>query len=273
MFSNLIYDLMEQKQADTLQSDNAVRTPTPPQRFAAWVLLITTAIIGQASLLSLGLFLYHGSFHIIQLKMGAAEVLVFNTCLCLLFFAQHSIMVRKRFRQWLAKSVRTEFYSALYTIASGVMLLVLVAFWQKSAETIVASNGVVYWMFRGGYFLSIAGFVWGNTALGSFDSFGLTSIVSYVRGTRPKTLDFAVRGPYRWVRHPLYFCSLLMIWSCPVITADRLLFNLLFTIWMIIGMQMEERDLIASYGKAYLAYRQNVPMLLPRYICPGHHEY
>ena len=72
-----------------------------------------------------------------------------------------------------------------------------------------------------------------------------------------------VRGPYRWVRHPLYSATLLMIWSYPVLTADRLLFNVLFTIWILVGTMLEERDLVADYGEDYQNYQRRVPMLIP----------
>ncbi|MBA4367915.1 MAG: hypothetical protein C0403_09790 [Desulfobacterium sp.] len=97
----------------------------------------------------------------------------------------------------------------------------------------------------------------------------MNSILNHVRDIKPAPRNFVVRGPYRWVRHPLYFCSLLMIWSCPYTSMDRLLFNMLFTIWIVIGMRMEERDLLDVFGKAYQEYREKVPILIPTKIRPG----
>ncbi len=257
------------KQIKIKEPDTSAPIKSPVIRLAAYTLLIITGLIGQASMIALALFFFHGSFNLVHLGLSETASLGLNTCLCLMFFIQHSMMVRKPYRQWLSQFVRKEFHSALYTISSGIVLLIIVIFWQKSAQTLTSAQGIFYWLLRGCFFLSIAGVVWGNLALGSFDSFGLNSILSYLRGTQPKQLDFSARGPYQWVRHPLYFCSLLMIWSCPDITIDRLLFNLLFTTWMMIGMLMEERDLIASYGEAYLDYQKRVPMLVPRYFCPA----
>lgn len=244
----------------------------PGKRLGAYALLIITAVIGQASMIGLGVFLFNGSFHLVDLGMDEHTGLWFDAGLCLLFFIQHSLMVRTSYRRWLSRFVRNEFHSALYTIASGLVLLVIIIYWQESAHKLMEATGVFYWWLRGCFFLSIVGFVWGNKALGSFDSFGLNSILSYIRGTEPRQLDFAARGPYRWVRHPLYFCSLLMIWSSPIVTSDRLLFNLLFTIWMMIGMVMEEKDLVKSFGNSYLDYQKRVPMLIPRYLCPDRRD-
>jgi len=56
---------------------------------------------------------------------------------------------------------------------------------------------------------------------------------------------------------------ILMIWSCPDLTADRLLFNLLWTVWIVIGSYFEESDLIIEFGDAYREYQKRVPMLVP----------
>jgi protein-S-isoprenylcysteine O-methyltransferase Ste14 len=65
------------------------------------------------------------------------------------------------------------------------------------------------------------------------------------------------------VRHPFYAAAILMIWACPVITLDRLLFDVLWTCWIVAGARLEERDLVAEYGDTYRAYRGEVPMLVP----------
>ena len=69
------------------------------------------------------------------------------------------------------------------------------------------------------------------------------------------------------VRHPLYLFSILMIWSCPDLTTDRLLFNFLWTVWIVIGAFLEERDLVTEFGDLYLEYRKRVPMFIPCRIC------
>ena len=76
-------------------------------------------------------------------------------------------------------------------------------------------------------------------------------------------MPITVAGPYRWVRHPLYLFMILMIWSCPDLASDRLLFNLLWTVWIVIGSYFEEIDLVVEFGDAYREYQKNVPMLVP----------
>jgi protein-S-isoprenylcysteine O-methyltransferase Ste14 len=71
------------------------------------------------------------------------------------------------------------------------------------------------------------------------------------------------RGPYRYARHPLYLFMLLLIWSTPRFSTDQLLFNVLWTAWIIVGTKLEERDLLADFGQTYRQYQASVPMLIP----------
>ena len=59
------------------------------------------------------------------------------------------------------------------------------------------------------------------------------------------------------------FFTLVIIWCSPDVTADRLLFNVLFTAWIVLGTLLEERDLAAEFGETYSDYQRKVPMLIP----------
>jgi protein-S-isoprenylcysteine O-methyltransferase Ste14 len=190
-------------------------------------------------------------------------VLWFDAGLSFIFFVQHSGMVRKPFRRWLGRFVPEEYGGAVYAIASGIVLLLVILLWQKSSQTIITTSSLVRWSLRVVSFLSLFGFYWGVKALGFFDPFGLRPILNHLRGKSPTSMPFTVAGPYRWVRHPLYLFTILLIWSCPNLTMDRLLFNLLWTIWIVIGSYFEEKDLIAEFGDAYREYQKTVPMLIP----------
>jgi protein-S-isoprenylcysteine O-methyltransferase Ste14 len=214
-------------------------------------------------------FLFYGSLNLVNLGLGESAGLGLNVLLSLAFFIQHSVMLRRSFRRWLAEFIRAEYHGALFTIASGVVLLILVAFWQKSACVLAAPQGIIRWMMRAVFILAILGCYWGFRALGSFDGFGLSPILNNLRGKAPPSMPFIVRGPYRWVRHPLYFFCLLLIWSCPYLSLDRLLYNVLWSTWILVGSVLEERDLVADFGESYRYYQRKVPMLIPWRIRPA----
>jgi protein-S-isoprenylcysteine O-methyltransferase Ste14 len=221
------------------------------------------AILGGTGQLFFMLFLFFGSLDLVPLGMDETHLLWFNVGLSLLFFTQHSIMIRRPYRRWLSKHVRTEYHGALYTIASGTALLTAVLFWQTSATTLAEAQGIVRWTMRTVFFSSGILLVLTLQALRPFDPFGLFGLVSHLRGSEAPQTPFVIRGPYRWVRHPLYLVCLMVIWSCPEVTADRLLFNVLWTVWLVAGAFLEERDLIADFGDAYRRYQRAVPMLIP----------
>jgi len=234
----------------------------------AYVIILISCVIGQASLMALGAFLFYGSFELIHTGMGEAGKLSADVFLTLLFPLQHSIMIRKKFRDRLVRFVSVEYHGIVFTIMSGIVMLVIFVFWQQSAYTVFSFEGIFWWLLRGAYFLAIAGLSWGALSIVPFDPFGFYSILYTLRGTTPPPLQLAIRGPYRYVRHPLYLLSIVMIWLCPEITADRLLFNILWTAWIIIGAHLEERDLAATFGDAYRDYQQKMPMLVPRSVRP-----
>ena len=236
----------------------------------ALVIILVTAIIGAASYMAFMIFLYVGSLDWVNLDINEVESLVVNTLLSLAFFLQHSIMVRKSFRHRLSSFVPAHYQEALYTIASGLVLLALVALWQDSERILLEVHGLPGDLMRSLYFLSLLGIFWGMWALRLIDVFGLDPIIKNLRAKPCLSMPFTIRGPYRWVRHPLYLFMIVLFWSRPILTTDRLLFNILWTIWVIIGTILEERDLAEDFGDTYRAYQANVPMLFPRGFRPAY---
>lgn len=228
-----------------------------------YLMLAFAGLVGGGGLLIFIIFLFRGPNEIVDLGMSNNQVLLFDTFLCLLFFAQHSFMARKPFRQWLKSYLPVPYYGAFYAVASGIAVLVLVFFWQQASFTIFSPQGLIRLLFRGVFVLAIAGVAWTVLSLGFFVNFRLQPLVDDLRSKQSAPSLVTDRGPYRWIRHPLYLSSLLMIWSNPDLTLDRLLFNLLFTFWVINAIFLEERDLLSVYGEAYRIYQRKVPMLIP----------
>jgi methanethiol S-methyltransferase len=224
---------------------------------------VLTTIIGTGSLLLFGVFLFFGPLQLAPMGYSEPVALAWDGLLSLVFFAQHSGMLRRGFRTRLARIIPPHYHAALYAILSGVVLTVLIVFWQSSATVLYSLKGSPRWLVRGLFFLAMGGFAWGVYALRSFDPLGLTAIRAHRRGKQLPPQELVVRGPYLWVRHPLYLFSILLIWSCPDMTADRLFFDVFWTVWIYLGTVLEEADLVAAFGEAYRDYQRTVPRMIP----------
>ncbi len=232
-------------------------------RWFACSLVVLAYLLGGGSLLLFGWFVFFGAIPLWRSEFSDVQVLLWDGALSLLFFLQHSGMVRRPFRAWLARFVPEALHAAVYAIASGLVLAGVVLLWQPTATVIVEIGGFWRWLLRGVALLGVAGVLWGVLAFRDFDPFGRQPIRAALAGCRNPVPVFVLRGPYRWVRHPLYFFTLVMFWAMPDFSLDRLLFNVAWSAWIVLGAHLEERDLGADFGEEYLQYQKAVPMLLP----------
>jgi protein-S-isoprenylcysteine O-methyltransferase Ste14 len=239
------------------------------QQHPAYLLIFLAYVLGGGSLVLFGAFCYIGSLHLVRLGLNESGTLLLDTCLSLTFFLQHSGMVRKPFRRYVAKFIPETYTSAVYAICSGFVLLTVIIFWQGTTLAIATADSAFRLLLRATFLASIAGFIWGTKVLGFFDPLGIRGILKHIHGKKPKEMPMTVKGPYRWVRHPLYLFVLVMIWSCPDLTLDRLLFNILWTVWIYLGALLEERDLVEDFGETYRQYQSKVPMLIPYRVYPS----
>jgi hypothetical protein len=250
------------------RKNNGVVQSPGTSRILAYFLLVLAYALGCASLGLFGLFLWAGPHPVEDLGLAAPLALSFDALLAIAFFVQHSGMIRKSFRTRLSAVLPDYYQPVVYAIASGVVLLLLPVLWQPSRLTVLVLDGPLRWLARGVFLAAMAGILWSFGSLAHFDPIGGGPLLARLRGVPAPAIPFTIRGPYRWVRHPIYTFTLLMIWASPDVTADRLLFNVLWTIWMVVGARLEERDLAAEFGDGYTMYQRRVPMLVPSSLRP-----
>lgn len=248
---------------------NVVLGPPQPirlgvmRRFPALILWLLALVVGGGSLLLFGWFLVIGPVQEATPGRGQVAALLWDAGLSLLFFAQHSGMVRKSFRGWLERRVDRAFHAAIYAVASGVVLAAVVLLWEPTRVVVWSADDLMWFFLRGITVLTAVGFAWAVLELDEFDTFGVGALRNRLRRDESKAPRLALHGPYRWVRHPLYLGTILLIWTVPHVTTDRLLFNLLWTAWVVLAARWEERDLAETFGGAYRHYQAAVPMLFP----------
>ena len=86
-----------------------------------------------------------------------------------------------------------------------------------------------------------------------------------MRGREAEPHKFHQPLLYKWVRHPLYLGFFLAFWAAPQMTAGHLLLAAGVSVYMLIAIRYEERDLVGYFGKDYEDYRERVGMLTPRF--------
>jgi protein-S-isoprenylcysteine O-methyltransferase Ste14 len=245
------------------ENHSLINDPVAGARRVTNLLVLSSYLLGGISLLGFGVFLALGSFELVPLGLTTSAALLLDAGLCLVFFVQHSGMIRRGFRGRLARVLPDHYHAAVYAVASGVALLVLLVGWQRVEVVVWSLDDRWRWLSRGLFLVAGVVFWWAVAALGSFDAFGVRSARRGARLRAAATPSLRIAGPYRLVRHPIYTSLLICLWAVPTVTLDRLLLAVLTTAWLVVGARLEERDLVADFGEPYRRYQRAVPMLLP----------
>lgn len=190
--------------------------------------------------------------------------LVIDALLLGLFAVQHSAMARPAFKRVWTRIVPEPIERSTYVLASSVVLAVLIWFWRPAPQPIwtVAGPGglalkVLFWAGWGIVLMS-------TFLLSHFELFGLTQVYDRMRRRQAAEPEFRTPLFYQLVRHPLYVGFILAVWATPAMTLGHLVFAAGILGYVLIAIQLEERDLIATFGDRYRAYRGQVGMLVPR---------
>jgi len=181
-----------------------------------------------------------------------------------LFGIQHSVMARKGFKDSWTKLVPPPIERSIYCLATAVALGVMYALWHPIAGTLWSVEAPALRMILWGLFalgwviLFIA-----THLISHFELFGLTQAWRHFRGTEPQAQQFRTPLFYKIVRHPIYTGIFLAVWATPDMSYSHLLLAIGFTIYLLIGIRYEERDLIENFGARYVEYRRTVGMIIP----------
>ena len=180
-----------------------------------------------------------------------------------LFALQHSVMARPAFKRQLTKVVPAAAERSTYVLASSLLLILLFWQWRPLGGVVwdvqnPIGRAALYAGFGFGFLLVLLS----TFLINHFDLFGLRQSWRAFRGQPQAGLQFVTPILYRFVRHPLYVGWLFAFWSTPTMTLTHLLFAVMTTGYILVAIQLEERDLLSAHPE-YAAYRRQVPMLVP----------
>jgi len=190
--------------------------------------------------------------------------LAIDAGLLAIFAVQHSVMARRWFKEWWTRFIPHEIERSTYVLCASLALMLLLWQWRPLGGVVwsvrnPAGAAVLQMLFAAGWTLVLVV----TFLINHFDLFGLRQVWYALIGRPLPKVSFKTPGPYRVVRHPLYFGFVLAFWMTPTMTLAHLVFAIATTAYIVLAIQLEERDLVAEHGAAYETYRRRVPMLLP----------
>jgi protein-S-isoprenylcysteine O-methyltransferase Ste14 len=181
-----------------------------------------------------------------------------------LFALQHSVMARQGFKRWATQHIPQPVERSTYVLFASAALTLLFWQWRAMPEIVwtvgnPAARQALYVLFWVGWVLvPLSTFL-----INHFELFGLQQVINAARGRESRASDFKTPGLYKVVRHPIYLGFIVAFWAAPDMTLGHLVFALATTGYILIGIALEERDLVHRFGERYLQYRREVRMLLP----------
>lgn len=198
------------------------------------------------------------------LVASPAIAAIIDLALIALFGVQHSVMARPGFKTWWTRFVPPPVERSVYCLAAAAVLCLLFAFWHPIGGTLWdVSNSAVrmtLWALCGAGWAIVFVSTW---LINHFELFGLAQVWRHWRGAEAQPYKLSTPLFYRLVRHPLYSGFLLAFWAAPTMSVGHALLAAGMTVYVLIAIRYEERDLVGYYGDKYVDYRKRVGMLVP----------
>ena len=195
-----------------------------------------------------------------------AAAVVINLALITLFACQHSIMARPAFKRVWTRLVPVSMERSVYVLAASLALILLFAAWRPIGGTVWDLTGTflelpMWLLFGAGWAIVLIS----TFLINHFELFGLQQ--AWLNLRKRQAAEPQLRQPlfYRWVAHPLYSGFFLAFWAAPQMSYGHLLLASGMSLFMLVAIQLEERDLTDFFGEAYTRYRRSVGMLVPRF--------
>ncbi|MBS0550509.1 MAG: isoprenylcysteine carboxylmethyltransferase family protein [Proteobacteria bacterium] len=192
------------------------------------------------------------------------EALLVNLALLAVFAVQHSLMARPAFKAWWTQFVPKSIERSTYVLFATASLALICWQWQpmptvlwRAGSPLVADIMIGLSMF--GWLVVLTS----TYLINHFELFGLQQVMHNMTGREAAPAIFRTPFFYKFVRHPIYLGFIIAFWATPSMTVGHLLFAAGTTGYIVIGILLEEHDLVALFGDDYRRYRARVGMLFP----------
>lgn len=191
-------------------------------------------------------------------RSPVAFAVIVDAALIMLFGLQHSVMARPWFKQKLAL-LPPPLVRVTYVYAANFALALIVLGWQPLPAplwhiTWKPLEVAIWTLFAGGWLMLLAGAL----SFGIRDLLGITAVEHWLSRGRPAPETLKTGLLYRWVEHPMYIGVLTAFWATPRMSVGHMLLAAGMTLYVLIAMRYEKRDLAARFGRNYTQWRGTV---------------
>lgn len=184
------------------------------------------------------------------------------------FALHHSVFAREPVRRLVARMVSPPLERSVYVWIASLMLIGVCAWWQPLPGALWQVTGTAAWFLPlaqlGGGWLTLRSAavidVWELAGVRQVSGRGEVPAGGGLQasGVQAPAVEFRTDGPYGWVRHPIYFGWLLLVFPVATMTMTRLAFAVISTVYILIAIPLEERSLRRTSGGAYDGYMRQV---------------
>jgi protein-S-isoprenylcysteine O-methyltransferase Ste14 len=210
-------------------------------------------LAAAAFAVSLGYFLY-AYIGLFGGTSGTPHAAITNLGLFTAFALHHSAFARTGAKNLVRAAVPPMLERALYTLVASILFVLVCRLWQPVEGLAWSLPGAWQWA---GFAAQGAGIVMTVIGARALDVFDLAGVRQVMRpSSRPVVLK--TDGVYGFVRHPVYFAWMLLVFGAPEMTMTRLTFAVISTLYLAIAIPFEERGLIETFGPDYASYRKKV---------------
>ena len=182
----------------------------------------------------------------------------------IIYAVVHSLLASLTVKNWLRRAIGPSvdrWYRLFYNVMAVVTFLPLFPLLALLPDqTLYILPPPWRWLMLAGQLLALTGL---GIAFLQTDPLHFLGLSQLWPQQSTENGQLVVNGFYHWVRHPLYFLSILFLWLTPVLTVNLLVTYLLMTLYFYVGSVYEERRLLKEFGPAYREYQRCVPRLIP----------